>query len=200
VRLRGALEPDPIDAEAAVFGDQPSERMLLRSGMEMALSATSDGPPVATLRVPEGYHVVSVYETRGGRSRIGWELEKLLIFGWISVEGLMPSPRGRSRRSSPPPFEGMPIEDVPIVDEVWCGMDIPVIAGEEGQRVTVGRIHGSSVISIFQWNQELSRIWWYRPLWMDENPGVRFAWLVPAENAALLGRSSDLRKCISLRR
>jgi len=143
-----SLDALPFDPRAALPDAGAKGRTAtLRASSTVPLSTAPADEPVARLRPSSTSREVSVLASRGGKSRIVWELDDVWVVGWVDTSALGP-PRPRAVDLEPPaavPAEGAA---APAIAHVACPNDVPLVAGEGSDRSVVGVAHAGSELEL----------------------------------------------------
>ncbi|MRG96156.1 hypothetical protein [Polyangium spumosum] len=138
-------------ADEAVPGGGESKKQDVKAflpGSRVAIAVEPKGKPVARIAVKEATHV-TVFESRGGMSRVSLPVGTLVVFGWVKTSDLKPAGSlsgygtGSGRRGLRPP-------EVVVKERLRCEHDVPLVAEVEGERRTVGAIGKTTPIEVLE--------------------------------------------------
>jgi hypothetical protein len=138
-----------VPAAALPVFSKKAKQGLLRAGRSIPLSLTAGGAAVANLTAKAGADaLVSVMETAGKNTRVSWEREKSLIFGWVPTSELefpkqLPPLNGYGTGSG----SGFGRSIHPL-SRVVCPEDVPFVVEADGERMTVGKIFAGVTINV----------------------------------------------------
>jgi len=156
------LEGRSFEAKDGVPGGSDADKKDVKAllpGSRVSLASTPTGKPVARIAVKEATHV-SVFESRGGMSRVSLPVDRLLVFGWVKTSELKPAGSlagygsGRGRRGLREPST--------VVVERWrCAEDVPLVAAVEDERRAVGAIGKETPIEVLAREEDevVVRVW-----------------------------------------
>lgn len=146
-----ALERSRFDARAAVSGARLDRRALLRMGRAIPLAAAPGAAPAARLLPADDLDAeVRVIEVNGARSRVIWERNDVLVFGWVASADLRPVPKNLTGQGYGTGSGSGFGRSVHSIARVVCPADVPVIVEIEGERATVGRVRAGTVIDVMK--------------------------------------------------
>jgi hypothetical protein len=129
----------------------PKEREgLLGAGKVVPLSREHDAAPVAKLHVPkDGDALVAIVDARRTRSRVRWELDGAVVFGWVPTSAVAPAPTdmiGDMFAIGDIGLSGTAERHVTRV--LRCPRELPLVAEVRGERRTVGSIAAGSPVRL----------------------------------------------------
>ncbi|MDC3957611.1 hypothetical protein [Polyangium jinanense] len=178
------LEGDSFSAEDAVPGGGEAKRKevkIILPGSPVPLSLEPKGKPVARITLSTATHV-SVFESRGGMSRISLPVDTLYVFGWVKTSDLKPS-RSLTGYGSGGGRGGIRHPPFVVKERLRCEHDVPLVAEAGGERRTVGSIGKNTTLEILDRTKDEARVRvWTRVIHM-------------AESTSFLVRSVDISGC-----
>ncbi|MDI1442590.1 hypothetical protein [Polyangium sp. 6x1] len=178
------LDGGSFDADEAVPGGGESKKQDIKAflpGSRVAIAVEPKGKPVARIAVKEATHV-TVFESRGGMSRVSLPVDTLVVFGWVKTSDLKPA-GSLAGYGSGGGGRGVP-EPAFVVKERWrCARDVPLVAEAFGERRTVGAIAKDTPIEVLERAGDEARV----QAWTKA--------IHPVEDAAFLVRAFDLHGC-----
>jgi hypothetical protein len=158
-----SLDDTTIKPASALPALKNGKQAHLRVGRSIPLSLTAGGAVLANLTAKPGADaLVTVLETEGKNTRVSWEREKSLIFGWVPTSelgaptqssvalGLGKGTHGRLWLSFRPAFRAV------------CPEDVPFIVEADGERMTVGKIFAGATINAMGGDGEYRKVVIYR--------------------------------------
>ncbi len=145
-----SIDNTPIPTDAALpVSSKKGKQALLRAGRTIPLSLTAGGAALANLTAKAGADaLVTVMETAGKNTRVSWQREKSLIFGWVPTSELefpkqLPPLNGYGTGSG----SGFGRSIHPI-SRVVCPEDVPFVVEADGERMTGGKIFAGVTINV----------------------------------------------------
>jgi hypothetical protein len=138
-------------------GGMPPAAVPRRAGT-LALSATSDGPPVADLEVTTDT-TLSILDTHGTRVRVVEGLPFAWAVGWVDASaiqrvggtGLRGFGIGRGSGGFPP-------REPALLRRVRCASELPLFAEMNDERRAVGRVPAGTLVGVVEENGARVRV------------------------------------------
>jgi len=171
-----------FDTKAPVFGTRTGSRLFMTGGPAQ-LSQRPDGATVATLRLPPEGQFVSRFDEQGGRSLIGWQTSRVMVFGWVRSARLQ-EPNVGSGSTGGIGFGRSGAGRIATVAFVRCEADVPLIGEANGEERTVGRILAGTTIGVAAWREPRSQV-------VVQSVGTG----IHAQGGTFSARTAELRAC-----
>ncbi|MEO5730437.1 MAG: hypothetical protein ABI134_31715 [Byssovorax sp.] len=155
-----SIDNTVIPPDAALPGSsKKGKQALLRAGRTISLSLTAGGAALANLTAKAGADaLVTVMETAGKNTRVSWQRERSLIFGWIPTSELefpkqLPPLNGYGTGSG-----GGFGRSIHPLSRVVCPEDVPFVVEADGERMTGGKIFAGVTINVMAREGELRKV------------------------------------------
>lgn len=140
-----SLTPASYDPMSLVPGKKTGRDAGLVLGKPILLSAEPRGKPIAELD-PDQFPLtnVTVTDTQGDRSRITWDADQCVIFGWIATKDLLKGGMADAPLRVPRADPLMPLAPKePIIETLKCTSAVPLVAQHRNERMTIGTVAAS---------------------------------------------------------
>lgn len=154
-----SIDNTPIEPSTVLPVLNKGKQALLRAGASIPLSLTAGGAALATLTAKAGEDaLVTVMETAGKNTRVAWQRQLSLIFGWVPTSQLefpkkLPEQHGHGTGSG----TGFGRSLHPVF-RVVCPEDVPFVVEAEGERMTGGKIFAGTTINVMDSEGEHRKI------------------------------------------
>lgn len=176
------LDRARFDPMAPVGPPKQQKPGRLRVNTKIPLSKDPKGAPLANLLAASDQDAdVTIIDVVGSVTRIAWERDEAIVFGWVSSADV--SPRTGAHGWGYGSGSGGFARSVHAVARVKCGADLPVVVDVSGERATAGLIKAGTAIDVLDQGGEHATV------------HVRSPRIQVLTGAALLARADRLRDC-----
>lgn len=154
----------------------------LRVNKAIQLSKEPKSAPIANLLAENDDQAeVTILDAVGSVTRIAWERDEAIVFGWVSSADV--SPRKSAGGWGYGTGRGSFGRSVHPVEQVKCGADVKVVVDVSGERATAGLIKAGTLIDVLAQGGDHASVL------------VRSSRIQLLPGAALLVRAERLRDC-----